>query len=85
MKMLYYITFRSGTHAQRAERALREGGYRSILRRTPRWMEEKGCGYCLQMVAEDILPPVQLLQNGGIPLRRVYAQKENGGIQEVQL
>lgn len=81
---VYYITFRSVTHAQRGERLLRAQGYRCRLRRTPRWMEEQGCGYCLQMTLEDILPPVKLLQDRGIPLRRVYAQTGESDFQEVE-
>lgn len=82
---IYYITFRSVTYAQRGERLLSENRYRSQLRRTPRWMEEKGCGYCLQMTAADILPPVLLLKSAGIPMRKVYVQKENGNLEEVAL
>lgn len=82
---VYYITFRSVTFAQRGEKLLAENHYRSLLRRTPRWMEEKGCGYCLQMTVGDILPPVLLLKNAGIPLRKVYVQEENGNMKEVAL
>ena len=82
---VYYITFRSVTYAQRGEKLLSENSYRSQLRRTPRWMEERGCGYCLQLMVADILPPVQLLKNAGIPMRKVYVQKENGNMEEVAL
>ena len=82
---VYFITFRSVTTAQRGEKLLSENRYRCILRRTPRWMEEKGCGYCLQLTVGDILPPVTLLRSAGIPLRKVYVQKENGSMEEVAL
>ena len=82
---VYFITFRSVTFAQRGEKLLAENGYRSVLRRTPRWMEEKGCGYCLQLTVGEILPPVILLREGGVPLRKVYVQKENGSMAEVAL
>ena len=82
MKM-YYITFRSVTWAQRGEKLLNENRYRCQLRRTPRWMEEKGCGYCLQMMLGDIRPPVQLLRGAGLPLRKVYVQEADGGMTEV--
>ena len=80
---VYYITFRSVTYAQRGERLLKEHSYHCQLRRTPRWMEERGCGYCLQMMLGDIRPPVALLKNGGIPLRKVYVQREDGSMEEV--
>ena len=47
--MLYLITFRSVTFAQRGERALRQAGINCELQRTPRWMEESGCGYSLSV------------------------------------
>lgn len=80
---LYYITFRSVTYAQRGEKLLIENHYRCQLRRTPRWMEERGCGYCLQMTLGDIMPPVLLLKNAGIPLRKVYVQSGDGTMEEV--
>lgn len=80
---LYYITFRSVTYAQRGEKLLTENHYRCQLRRTPRWMEERGCGYCLQMTLGDIMPPVLLLKNAGIPLRKVYVQSGDGTMEEV--
>lgn len=82
---VFFITFRSVTHAQRGERALKAQGYRCFLRRTPRWMEQQGCGYCLQLTLEDIRIPVKLLQDRGIPLRKVYVQTEGSGFQEVAL
>ena len=45
----YFLTFRSITQAQRAERAYSRAGMVCTMRRTPRWMEEKGCGYCLRL------------------------------------
>ena len=81
----YFITFRSITYAQRGEKNLNEAGYRCYLRRTPRWMEERGCGYCLQLTVADIRQPVSLLQLEEVPMRKVYVQKENGTMAEVTL
>ncbi len=79
----YFITFRSVTYAQRGEKLLQQHGYRCNLRRTPRWMEEKGCGYALQLWLEDVMPPVLALRSAGIPLRKVYAQTETGEMEEL--
>lgn len=40
----YFVTFRSITFAQRGQNVLRSAGVPVQLQRTPRWMEEKGCG-----------------------------------------
>ena len=81
----YYITFRSVTFAQRGERVLREGKIRCTLQRTPRWMEEQGCGYSLRVWTQDIHLPVALLEEKGVPKRRVYLQKDDGQLEEAQL
>ena len=80
-----YITFRSVTHAQRGERILEEWGIRCALQRTPRWMEEQGCGYALKLWSKDLSGAVQLLQEARIQLRRIYAQMEDGHLEEVTL
>ncbi len=79
----YFITFRSVTYAQRAEKLLNRQGIRVSLMRTPRWMEEQGCGYALKLWNHDILQVVNLLRENKIQLRKVYIQRENGDLEEV--
>ncbi len=81
----YYITFRSVTFAQRGERFLTARGYRVTLQRTPRWMEEQGCGYCLKLRTEEITLVVLALRNARIPMRKVYQQRSDGKMEEVTL
>ena len=81
----YFITFRSVTFAQRAEKQLNQSSYRVSLLRTPRWMEEQGCGYALKLWSNDISPVVKLLRGNKIPLRKVYIQLEDGHMEEVKL
>ena len=82
---VYFITVRSVTYGQRAESVLRKGGIRCSLQRTPRWMEEQGCGYCLRLLTEDVTPAVHLLHARQVPFRRVYVQKADGEVAEVSL
>ena len=82
---VYFITVRSVTYGQRAESVLRRGGLHCSLQRTPKWMEEQGCGYCLRLRTEDIIPAVRLLRTNQVPFRRVYVQERSGEIEEVQL
>ena len=63
---VYYITFRSVTFAQRGEEILRRGGISSVLQRTPRWMEEQGCGYCLRLRTDDVQTGTALLRGSRI-------------------
>lgn len=81
----YFITFRSVTFAQRAEKLLNLQGYRVNLMRTPRWMEEQGCGYALKLWTNDIAFAVRLLRESKIQLRRVYVQLEDGQMEEANL
>lgn len=78
------ITFRSVTPAQRGEGVLRRGGYICSLQRTPRWMEEQGCGYSLRVRAADGKDCVALLRQNRIPFRKVYLQKD-GILEEWQV
>ena len=82
---LHFITFRSVTFAQRAEKLLNRQGTRVSLMRTPRWMEEQGCGYALKLWSRDVLPAVKLLRESNIRLRKVYVQTEDGDMEEVKL
>lgn len=81
----YFITFRSVTHAQRGEKTLQKEGIRCTMQRTPRWMEEKGCGYSLRLWTGDIHQAVAVLRQAGIPLRKVYIQGDNGEPEELRL
>ena len=79
-----FITFRSITPAQRAQRLLRQGGVEAILQRTPRQMEQMGCGYCLRLRPEDRGTALLLLQQSAVPFNRVFTQ-ENGMLEELML
>lgn len=81
----YYITFRSVTIAQRGERVLHKQGIRCTLLRTPRWMEEQGCGYCLKLWAKEVSYAVEVLRENGVALRKVYIQKGDGQLEEMTL
>lgn len=78
----YYITFRSVTFAQQGEKTLEGKGIRCTLLRTPRWMEQRGCGYCLRLWTADISTGLQVLQNAGVPMRKVYLQGRDGQLEE---
>ena len=77
---MYYITFRSVTLAQRGERVLRKRGVSCQLQRTPRWMEEQGCGYCLRV--RELQEAEQLLESARVPFRRIYRQLKDGTVEE---
>lgn len=83
--IVYFITFRSVTPAQRGERLLRKNGFRCSLQRTPRWMQENGCGYCLRLVTDRIEDAVGLLEQAGVPFRKIYGQNTAGDTEEVVL
>ena len=78
-----YITFRSVTHAQRGERILGGEGVRCAMQRTPRWMEEQGCGYCLRLRRQELDRARDLLERNGIRFRKIYRSDERGELVEV--
>ena len=79
------ITFRSVTPAQRGEMALKRAGFGCSIRRTPKQMQEQGCGYSLQVRHSDAPRCVELLREESIPFRKVYLRKENGTMEELSV
>ena len=79
-----FITFRSVTYGQRGQRLLESAGIRCTLQRTPRWMEQQGCGYYLKLREEDCRRGTDLLRSNGISFRKVYRQLD-AEMQEVYL
>lgn len=80
-----YITFRSITAAQRGESVLRRARIDVVLQRTPRWMEEQGCGYSLGIHQQNVNETAMILKKAGIAYRKIYIQEENGAFEEWQL
>ena len=80
---LYFITFRSVTLAQRGEGILRKAGIGCQLLRTPRWMEEQGCGYCLRLRREEMDSVLAILRNANVQFRKVYYQHADGNVVEL--
>ena len=74
---IYCITFRSVTLAQRGDRVLREAGLHCTLARTPRWMEERGCGYCLRL-RNEWHAAAAALDQAGVEYRKIYRQTADG-------
>ena len=79
------ITFRSVTPAQRAEEVLRRAGVECSIQRTPKWMEETGCGYSLKMDCRDMMAASVLLRQAGVAYRKAYSLSDNGTPEELRL
>lgn len=73
-----YITFRSVTPAQRGQRLLQQGGIGCTLQRTPRWMEERGCGYCLRVRHWDTQRAIVLLRENALGFSKAYRSTDDG-------
>ena len=81
----YLITFRSVTYAQRGERSLRKRGMACTLMRTPKWMEEQGCGYGLRLRGTNVYRATDALRQDGIVWRKVYVYTRDGKAEEAAL
>ena len=80
-----YITVRSVTYAQRGEKLLRQSGVDCALQRTPKWMEQRGCGYCLRLRGAMVHRALELLHQAKVPMRRVYTNGPGGEMKELVL
>ena len=81
---VYYLSFRSVTFGQQAERLLRSAGFSCSLRRSPRWMEEQGCGYSLRVRAGQFSEARVLLTQFSAPFQRIYGKAPGGRWEEVR-
>jgi len=79
------ITFRSVTPALRGEGVLKRAGLDCSIQRTPRWMEEQGCGYSLRVRCQEVMQGLEILRSNDIPFRKVYLRRENGKVEELAL
>ena len=79
------ITFRSVTPAQRGEGVLKRGSIPCVLQRTPRWMQEKGCGYSLRLECRQLQETVSLLRKNGIAFQKAYTLLDGGAVEEWNL
>ncbi len=77
------ITFRSVTPAQRGESILRRAGLECTLQRTPRWMEERGCGYSIRVRHHDMMAALELLRSNDVVFQKVYLRRDNGTMEEL--
>ena len=79
------ITFRTVTISQKGEGILRRAEVSCTLQRTPRWMEEQGCGYSLRVRQSDVSQAISLLRRAGVSYRKVYLLGENDTFEELSL
>lgn len=79
------ITFRSVMPAQRGEAVLRRAGLECAIQRTPRWMEEQGCGYCIRLRAPDAAAAAEILRRQEIAFRKLYLLREGGKVEQLHL
>ena len=77
------ITFRSVTPAQRGERILSRAGIACSLSRTPKWMEQQGCGYSLRIQTAEAAACARILRDAKVEFRKVYLLRENGKGEEL--
>ncbi len=78
-----FITLRSLTTAQRAESVLRKNGIVCSVQRTPRWMEEQGCGNGLKVGCADIEEALYVLKLNKISYKRAYLRGDNGRMEAI--
>ncbi len=79
------ITFRSVTPAQKGESILKRAGFYCMLSRTPKWMEEQGCGYSLRVRHAQVYDCVQKLRQENVTFRKVYLLRQGGRAEELEL
>ncbi len=68
--MTFYIKVGSITNAQRSQRALKQQGYKSLIKKLENPSPQDGCGYVV-VVNTYTEEPLQIIINEGIQIRGV--------------
>lgn len=79
----YYFTFRSVTTAMKGSRILERAGIKTLLSRTPKMLQQQGCGYCLKVRAGSLQAAQTVLLREDVRFNKIYRKEENGRWQEV--
>ena len=79
----YYITFRSVTFAQKAERALKRAGVDCVMQRTPKELSQRGCGYCLKLRPTLVAQAKQRLDTENVQYGKIYGVGSDGSYEEM--
>ena len=80
-----YFTFRSVTAAMRGSRILGDAGIASITVRTPKQLQQQGCGYSLKVSGDAAVRAKLALAQAEVRYSRVYRRDDSGQWQEVTL
>lgn len=82
--MLYYLlNCRSLTYAQRTAKVLEQAGITAHIRRTPKQISGKGCGYSVKIASRNLPPALQLLDSRTMRPKNIYLIDGYGGYREV--
>lgn len=77
----YLITFRALTAAQQAHSALSKHAVPSELRRTPRVIAARGCGY--SVAVSDAQHALRILRERSIAYSKIFRILPDGSVEEV--
>lgn len=80
-----YFTFRSVTTAMRGSRILEAMGIQSLTVRTPKQLQQQGCGYSLKVRGDAAVRAKLALAQAEVRYSRVYRRDDSGQWQEVTL
>lgn len=79
----YYVTFRSVTAAMSGSRALERAGIHAELFRTPKSLQQQGCGYSLRIREASFRMARQHLAQQNIRYNKIYRRAGRGDWREV--
>ena len=79
-----FITVRTLTAAQMAESQLHRNGLQCRIQRSPRWMEEQGCGYGILVAFSEFDKVMPILRNNRIPYKKIYLKDDKGDMEEME-
>ena len=96
MQRYCLIMCRSLTYAQRSSQVLERAGITATVLKAPQSVSKTGCTYCVKLYESRLVRALALLDraairrgkvyrllDAGVPIRKVYAQLQDGQLEEL--
>ena len=74
----YLIRCRSLTYAQRIAKTLERSGITAIVSKTPQYISDEGCGYCVKLSGKRLSDALFVLKSAGLQPGAIFVRGEDG-------
>ena len=74
----YLIKCRSLTYAQRTAKVLERAGITAITAKTPQYLSDEGCGYCVKLSGKRLSDALFVIKSAGLQPGAIFVRGDDG-------